>query len=62
MWNTGFQLPDDPIRYYQKAYSVDKATFGAPYFSSYDADKKWDAVVKPRIDKRNANLFKKVSQ
>ncbi|MDY3091064.1 MAG: hypothetical protein SOW66_08145, partial [Porphyromonas sp.] len=44
LWNTGFQAPDDPNRYYQKEYSVDKATFGAPYFSSYDADKTWSAV------------------
>ncbi|MDY3089764.1 MAG: hypothetical protein SOW66_01400 [Porphyromonas sp.] len=62
LWNTGFQDPDDPNRYYQKEYSVDKATFGAPYFSSYDADKTWSAVVKPRIDKRNANLFKKATK
>lgn len=60
LWNTGFQDPDDASRYYQKAYtSTDDATFGAPYFSSYDPDKNWSAVVQPRIAKRDASLFKK---
>lgn len=62
LWNTGFQAPDDPSRYYQQAYSIDKATFGAPYFSSYDSGKSWREVVQPRINQRNANLFKKASQ
>lgn len=60
MWNKGFLPPSDMSSYYQAEYtSANKATFGAPYFSSYDADKTWNNVVKPRIDKRNASLFKR---
>lgn len=59
LWNTGFQNPINADRYQQKAYtSADETTLGAPYFSSFDSDKTWEAVVKPRIDKRNANLLK----
>lgn len=59
LWNTGFQAPDDASRYYQREYSIDKATFGAPYFSSYEAGNSWSAVVQPRITKRDASLFKR---
>lgn len=61
LWNTGFQDPDDASRYYQKKCDniEQQATFGAPYFSSYDPDNKWSAVVQPRITKRDASLFKK---
>lgn len=58
VWNVGFQHSDDPSRYYQAVYSIDKATFGAPYFSSYDNDKTWDKVVAPKIARRDANLLK----
>lgn len=60
MWNKGFLPPSDMSSYYQAQYtSADKATFGAPYFSSYEAGKTWNDVVKPRIEKRNASLFKR---
>lgn len=57
LWNIGFQDPNDPSRYYQKAYDITKATFGVPYFTSYDAA--WNDVVKPKIVNRDANLFRK---
>lgn len=60
MWNKGFLPPSDMSSYYQAEYtSANKATFGAPYFSSYEAGKTWNDVVKPRIEKRNASLFKR---
>ncbi|MDY5857955.1 MAG: hypothetical protein SPK09_01815 [Porphyromonas sp.] len=60
MWNKGFLPPTDMSSYYQAEYtSADKATFGAPYFTSYEAGKTWNDVVKPRIEKRNASLFKR---
>lgn len=60
LWNNGFLPPSDMSSYYQVAYiGAEQATFGAPYFSSYDMGKDWNSVVAPKIAKRNASLFKK---
>lgn len=58
LWNSGFQHPDNPSRYYQAVYSIEKATFGAPYHASYDSDKTWEKVVKPKVEQRNSNLLR----
>lgn len=59
LWNKGFLPPSDMSSYYQVAYTgASQATFGAPYFSSYDAGKTWSSVVAPKVERRNAALFK----
>ncbi len=59
LWNKGFLPPSDMSSYYQVAYTgASQATFGAPYFSSYEAGKNWSSVVAPKVERRNAALFK----
>lgn len=59
LWNKGFLPPSDMSSYYQVAYTgASQATFGAPYFSSYEAGKNWSSVVAPKVAQRDAALFK----
>lgn len=59
LWNKGFLPPSDMSSYYQVAYTgASQATFGAPYFSSYEAGKTWSSVVAPKVAQRDAALFK----
>lgn len=60
LWNRGFLPPSDMSSYYQTNYTgVSQATFGAPYFSSYEPGKEWSNVVAPKVAQRDKSLLKK---